>query len=223
MKGMKGVIIPFIPFKIMNKTSIAILSGGKSSRMGTDKALLPIEGKTMIEHIIAQVKDIGDEVIVITNTPEGYKFLNLPIFTDVIPDKGALGGLYTAIDAASHPYTLILACDMPFVNRDLLRYMISLAPEADAVIPKIAAPDGEKKKSGMAEPLRAIYSKACLAPIRKCIDEDNLKMIAFFKDVKLRWIDEEEIRKFDAELVTFMNANTPEEFERMKGMKGVKG
>ena len=220
---MKGVIIPFIPFKIMNKTSIAILSGGKSSRMGTDKALLPIEGKTMIEHIIAQVKDIGDEVIVITNTPEGYKFLNLPIFTDVIPDKGALGGLYTAIDAASHPYTLILACDMPFLNQGLLRYMISLAPEADAVIPKIAAPDGEKKKSGMAEPLRAIYSKACLAPIRKCIDEDNLKMIAFFKDVKLRWIDEEEIRKFDAELVTFMNANTPEEFERMKGMKGVKG
>ena len=75
----------------------------------------------------------------------------------------------------------------------------------------------------MAEPLRAIYSKACLAPIRKCIDEDNLKMIAFFRDIKLRWVDEEEIRKFDAELVTFMNANTPEEFERMKGMKGVKG
>ena len=85
------------------------LSGGKSSRMGTDKALLPIEGKTMIEHIIAQVKDIGDEVIVITNTPEGYKFLNLPIFTDVIPDKGALGGLYTAIDAASHPLHIDLA------------------------------------------------------------------------------------------------------------------
>ncbi|MBI5350708.1 MAG: molybdenum cofactor guanylyltransferase [Chloroflexi bacterium] len=203
--------------------TIAILSGGKSSRMGTDKALLPIEGKTMIEHIIAQVNGIGDEVIVITNTPEQYKFLGLPLFADVLPDKGALGGLYTAIDAASHPYTLILACDMPFVNRDLLRYMISLAPEGDAVIPKIAAPDGEKKKSGMAEPLRAIYSKACLAPIRKCIDEDNLKMIAFFKDVKLRWIDEEEIRRFDPDLVTFMNANTPEEFEKMKGVKGMKG
>ncbi|MBI5079858.1 MAG: molybdenum cofactor guanylyltransferase [Chloroflexi bacterium] len=203
--------------------TIAILSGGKSSRMGTDKALLPIEGKTMIEHIIAQVKDIGDEVIVITNTPDHYKFLGLPLFADVIPDKGALGGLYTAIDAASHPYTLILACDMPFVNRDLLRYMISLAPQGDAVIPKIAAPDGEKKKSGMAEPLRAIYSKACLAPIRKCIDEDNLKMIAFFKDVKLRWIDEEEIRRFDPDLVTFMNANTPGEFEKMKGVKGMKG
>jgi molybdopterin-guanine dinucleotide biosynthesis protein A len=200
----------------MHKTSIAILSGGKSSRMGTDKALLPIEGKTMIEHIIAQVNDIGDEVIVITNTPGQYKFLGLPLFADVIPDKGALGGLYTAIDAASHPHTLILACDMPFVNRDLLRYMISLTPEADAIIPKIAAPDGEKKKSGMAEPLRAIYSKTCLAPIRKCIDEDNLKMIAFFRDITLRWVDEEEIRKFDPQLVTFMNANTPEELGEIK-------
>ncbi len=206
----------------MPKISIAILSGGKSSRMGTDKALLPIEGRMMIEHIITQVKDVGDEVIVITNAPEQYKFLRLPIFTDVIPDKGALGGLYTAIDAATHPYTLVLACDMPFVNRDLLRYMISLAPEADAVVPKIAAPDGEKKKSGMAEPLRAIYSKTCLAPIRKCIDEDNLKMIAFFRDIKLRWVDEEEIRKFDPELVTFMNANTPEEFREIKEIWEIK-
>lgn len=207
----------------MSKLSIAILSGGKSSRMGTDKALLPIEGKTMIEHIIAQVKDIGDEVIVITNAPEQYKFLGLPLFSDVLPDKGALGGLYTAIDAATHPYTLILACDMPFVNRDLLRYMSSLTPEADAVVPKIAAPDGEKKKSGMAEPLRAIYSKACLAPIRKCIDEDNLKMIAFFRDVRLRWVDEAEIRRFDPDRVTFMNVNTPEEFEALKKIWEMRG
>ena len=206
------------------KLSVAILAGGKSSRMGTDKALLFIEGKTMIEHIIAQVKDIGDEVIVITNTPERYKFLGLPLFADVIPDKGALGGLYTAIDAASHPYTLILACDMPFVNRDLLNHLKSLMSECDAVVPKIFPPEGEKKKSGTAEPLRAIYSKACLAPIRKCIDDDNLKMIAFFRDIKLRWVDEDEIRKFDPELVTFMNANTPEEFEVVKGMmRGGKG
>src|SRR3972149_8425898 len=122
----------------MTNSTTVIISGGKSSRMGTDKALLEIGGKTMIEQIIAQTAGLGGDQVVITNTPERYAFLTLPMFSDVLPDKGALGGLYTAIHSASRPYTLTLACDMPFVNQPLLKHMLSLTPDFDAVIPRIA-------------------------------------------------------------------------------------
>src|SRR3972149_12156232 len=155
----------------MTNSTTVIISGGKSSRMGTDKALLEIGGKTMIEQIIAQTAGLGGDQVVITNTPERYAFLTLPMFSDVLPDKGALGGLYTAIHSASRPYPLTLACDMPFVNQPLLKHMLSLAPDFDAVIPRIAptpgpspvgkAPDKGGESGVGAEPFRAIYSKAC--------------------------------------------------------------
>ena len=213
--------------------TLAVISGGKSSRMGTDKALLEIGGKTMIEQIIAQTAGLGGDQIVITNTPEQYAFLNLPMFSDVLPDKGALGGLYTAIHSASRPYTLTLACDMPFVNQPLLKHMLSLAPDFDAVIPRLLSPlpspastalhsahasraaTGEGPGVGV-EPFRAIYSKACLEPIRNALDAGKMRVNSFFPDIRIRWVEENEIKQFDPELLTFMNCNTPEELEAVK-------
>jgi molybdopterin-guanine dinucleotide biosynthesis protein A len=226
----------------MPNFTTVIISGGKSSRMGTDKALLEIGGKTMIEQIVAQTTGLGGEQIVITNTPERYAFLNLPMFVDVLPNKGALGGLYTAIHSASQPYALTLACDMPFVNQPLLKHMLSLMPDFDAVIPRLAPtptpslPRAELRRTGEgvhspplsgafptgeglgvgAEPFRAIYSKACLEPIRRALDAGKLRVNSFFPDMRIRWVEENEIKQFDPELLAFMNCNTPEELEEVK-------
>ncbi|HLF00697.1 MAG TPA: molybdenum cofactor guanylyltransferase [Anaerolineales bacterium] len=215
----------------MSEFSIVINAGGKSSRMGVDKAFVEIGGRPMIEHILEQTKGLGDQIIV-ANAPERYRRFGLPVVADVYPDKGALGGLYTCIHAAAQEHALITACDMPFVNRPLLEYMQSLAPEFEAVVPRLAAAppapssspgaagDAASKPRLEAEPLRAIYSKACLGPIRRALDEGRLRVISFFSDVRLRWVEEEAIRQFDPELLSFMNCNTPEELEWVRAMWG---
>jgi molybdopterin-guanine dinucleotide biosynthesis protein A len=215
----------------MTNVTIAINAGGKSTRMGSDKAFLEVGGRPMIERIIEQTKGLGEQII-ITNTPERYAHLGLPMFKDVLPDQGALGGLYTAIHAAAQPYALVLACDMPFVNRPLFEYMISLAPDFDAVVPRITPPLPTRPSTSLrsaqgasgqgpgvrleAEPFRAIYGKACLAPIRRALEAGKMRVISFFPDMNLRWLDEGEIRRFDPELLTFLNCNTPEELERIR-------
>ncbi|HKZ71242.1 MAG TPA: molybdenum cofactor guanylyltransferase [Anaerolineales bacterium] len=209
----------------MQSVSVIINAGGKSSRMGTDKALLDLGGQTMIERILAQTKGLGDQIIV-TNTPERYAHLGLPMAADVFPDKGALGGLYTAIHASTQPAALVLACDMPFVNRPLLEYMISLAPEFDAVVPRLSPPlplhthsmgeGGPERVRAEAEPFRAIYSKACLDPIHRALEAGKMRVISFFPENNVRWLEENEIKRFDPELLTFMNCNTQEELESVR-------
>lgn len=194
---------------LMPKFSTVIIAGGKSSRMGRDKALLQIGGRTMIEQIVAQTADLGGDQIVITNTPERYKYLGLPTFPDVLPDKGALGGLYTAIHYAAQPYALTLACDMPFVNVPLLQRMLALAADFDAVIPRV---------NGEAEPFRAVYSKACLGPIRRALEAGQMRVISFFGEVRLRWLEEDEIDQFDPQRRSFFNVNTPEDLAKAQAM-----
>jgi molybdopterin-guanine dinucleotide biosynthesis protein A len=206
----------------MTRFTVVINAGGKSSRMGTDKALVEIGGRTMIEQIVDQTRGLGADTVVVTNTPERYAFLGLPTVADLLPDKGALGGLYTAVHAATQPYAVVLACDMPFVNRPLLEHMMSLAAEVDAVIPRLTpapphppaggAPAGAGE-GAEAEPFRAVYAKACLDPIRRALEAGKMRIISFFPEVRLRWIEEDEIRKFDPELMTFMNCNTVEELD----------
>lgn len=199
--------------------------------MGTDKALAEIGGRTMIEQIVDQTRGLGADTVVVTNDPDRYAFLGLPTFADLLPDQGALGGLYTAVHAATQPYAIVLACDMPFVSRPLLEYMKSLAPAFDAVVPRItpastpppsgSSPAGEGEGVGVAvrpeaEPFRAIYSKACLVSIRRSLDSGKMRVISFFPDVRLRWVEENEIQSFDRDLLTFMNCNTVEELEVMR-------
>jgi molybdenum cofactor guanylyltransferase len=197
----------------MTPFSIVINAGGKSTRMGTDKALLDIGGKPMIERILEQVHGLGEPLIV-TNTPEKYAYLNLPLVGDLLPDKGALGGLYTAIQAATQPHALVLACDMPFVNRPLLEFMMAQAEAFDAVVPRLMTESGKVE----AEPFRAIYGKTCLAPIQQALDAGKMRMISFFSDINLRWVEEAEVKQFDPHLLTFKNCNTPEELEAVRAL-----
>jgi len=187
--------------------TVAILAGGKSSRMGTDKSFVRVLGRPLVEDVLAHVAGIGAEIIIVTNRPEDYRYLGLPLFTDVLPDKGALGGIYTALYSSSQPHTLCVACDMPFVVRPLLDYLISLIPEGDAIVPRL---------NGEAEPFRAIYSQVCLGPIRAALDAGKMRVISFFPDVRVRFVDEPEIDRFDPQHLSFFNVNTPEDLERAR-------
>jgi molybdopterin-guanine dinucleotide biosynthesis protein A len=190
--------------------TIAISAGGKSSRMGTDKAFVNILGKPLIEHLIERVADVGqEETILITNRLADYAHLTLPMYKDVLPDKGSLGGIYSAIHHSTHPYTLVLACDMPFVSTDLLRYMAALraGDQFDVIVPRV---------DGYPEGLHALYSHDCLGPIRKRLDANELKVISFYDDVRVRYLDEEEYRTFNEKGLAFYNVNTPQELKEAR-------
>jgi len=186
----------------MDNLTVAIQAGGKSSRMGTDKSFVPFLGRPMIEVVRERVEGLGDELILITNTPEPYAYLGLPMFGDDYPDTGPLGGIYTAIRHARNPHVLIVACDMPWLNRPLLEYQAGLRETADVVVPRW---------DKFPEPLHAVYSQACLEPIREKLAAGMLKITAFYGRVSVRFVERPEIERFDPQGRSFVNVNTPDD------------
>ncbi len=190
-----------------NNLTVAIMAGGKSSRMGTDKSFVLFDGRPMIEVVIAAVAGLGDETLLITNKPDEYAHLNLPMVGDVYPDHGSLGGIFTAVHAATQPHTVVVACDMPWLNRSLLEYMITRRETADVIVPR-----WEKYP----EPLHAIYSKACLAPIKEKLKAQQLKITGFFGQVAVRFVERAEIEQFDKDGRSFANINSPQDLKSAK-------
>jgi molybdopterin-guanine dinucleotide biosynthesis protein A len=188
--------------------TVCIQAGGQSSRMGEDKALKPFLGRPLIQRVVERLAPIADEIIVTTNNLDDYRFLNLRLFPDLKPGRGALGGLYTAIASASHSTVAVAACDMPFASAALLEAMSRLLVEddADVVIPK--SDEGY-------EPIHAIYRRdTCLPAIEAAIAADQWKVIAWFPQVKVRVLNPEEIKRYDPSGLAFWNVNTPEEFSK---------
>jgi molybdopterin-guanine dinucleotide biosynthesis protein A len=164
--------------------------------------------------VIERLSPIADELIVTTNRPENYRFLDMRLVPDLKSGRGALGGLYTAIASASHSMVAVVACDMPFASATLLRAAsrILVEEEADVVIPRVAA--GAGKSEGY-EPLHAVYRRAtCLPAIEAAIDADQWKVIAWFPRVKVRALTPKEIQQYDPSGLAFWNVNTPEEFSK---------
>ena len=190
--------------------TICIQAGGQSSRMGEDKALKTFLGRPLIQRVIERLSPVADEVILTTNRPEDYAFLNLRLFSDLKPGRGALGGLYTAIASASNPIVAVVACDMPFASPTLLeaasQLLVDAEREADVVI--------AKSEEGF-EPLHAVYRReTCLPAIEAAIDADQWKVIAWFPQVKVRVLTSEEVKRYDPLGLAFWNVNTPEEFAK---------
>ncbi len=186
--------------------TVCIQAGGQSSRMGEDKALKTFLGRPLIQRVAERLSSVADELIVTTNRPDDYAFLNLPLFPDLKPGRGALGGLYTAIASAKHPIVGVVACDMPFASPSLLRAASRLLAreEVDVVIAK----SGEGY-----EPLHAIYRReTCLPAIEAAISADQWRVIAWFPQVKVRILTTDEIKQYDPSGLAFWNVNTPEEF-----------
>jgi molybdopterin-guanine dinucleotide biosynthesis protein A len=176
--------------------------------MGRDKALMPFLGRPLILQVMERLAAFADEVIITTNQPADYTFLGLPLFADLQPGRGALGGLYTAINAAKHPLVAVVACDMPFASRALFEYEHDLLVEsgADVVISSTA--------EGL-EPLHAVYRRAtCLPAIQDALAVGEWKLIAWFPNVKVRTLTPEETARHDPQGLAFLNLNTPEDFRQ---------
>ena len=192
--------------------TVAIQAGGESRRMGQDKALMPFLGQPLIQRVVTRITPIADEVIVTTNRPVDYAFLALPLFSDIHPGRGALGGLYTAFFSARQPLVAVVACDMPFANPDLLGFQARILEieDADVVIPF--------SKEGY-EPLHTVYRReSCLPAVEWALDNDQWKLIAWFSKVKVRALTIEECRRYDPAGLAFSNINTPQELAKAEAL-----
>jgi len=186
---------------LSNIVTPVVLAGGKSSRMGGNKSFVFLNNKRLIDTIIDLLQTVFNEleIILVTNSPEDYKYLQARLVEDIIRHKGPLGGLHTALTHSSTSYVFIFGCDMPFINPSLISYMVERLEGEDIVIPRI---------DGSLEPLHAIYSKNCLPKILKYLDQDNPRLDVFFHEAKIKYIEKEEIQIFDPLLKSFANINT---------------
>ncbi len=193
--------------KTIDDVSGVILAGGKSSRYGKDKAFVKINGLPLIESVIEVMGSVFQELIIITNSPNKYSRLGISVYQDAIKGLGPLGGIFTGLTTISKEAGFFVACDMPFLNRGLLRYMTESRGEFDAVVPRI---------SGKMEALHGLYRKTCLPAIRRLIDSRVYQVLRFFSEVSVRYVDEGEIRRFDPNLRSFLNVNTPQELKKIE-------
>jgi len=182
-----------------------ILSGGKSRRMGENKAFLEIRGERIIDRTAGIFRELFEETIIVTNDPLDYVEFDVKIATDIFPGKGPLGGIYTGLFFAAFDYAFVASCDMPFLNPAFIAYMKERKRDYDILVPAAR---------GGLEPLHAIYSKKCLPPIRKLIEKNLLKIRGFYKQCKTVEIPEAILRSFDQEDKMFLNLNTKDDLVR---------
>ncbi len=186
--------------------TIAVQAGGKSSRMGEDKALIRLAGIPLIERVLARIDGLADEILITTNRPETLTHLNLRMAGDEVPGAGALHGLKTALDAARGEIVLVLSCDTPFVSRELIEHLLSRAHDADAIVPK----HGDKY-----EPLQAVYNRSrCLPAVEAALGSGERRMISFYPQVHVLPIEEPILSELDPSGLSFFNVNTAEDLER---------
>lgn len=179
-----------------------ILAGGKSSRFGSNKAFAEFNGLPLIERVACILSSIFERLILITNSPQEFSYLKLPIYEDPIKGLGPIGGIYAGLDSMMDETGFFVACDMPFINEKLVRHMVSISDDFDAVVPKI----GWKM-----EPLHALYKKSCLPAIMEVIEAGSNQTIKSYNSIRVRYINKAEIRELDPELTSFMNINRPDE------------
>ncbi len=189
-------------------TSI-VLAGGKSLRLGREKALEEIDGQSLIERVIERLSPLGNEIIVVTSSSVQFTDLGVKMVLDSYPGKGSLVGLHAGLKEATSFHSLVVGCDMPFLNLALLRHLMALSPGFDVVIPRV----GEE-----VEPLHAVYSKNCLAPIEAQLREGRLRIADFFPAVGVRYVENAEIEKFDPQHLSFFNINSEADLARARAL-----
>ena len=176
---------------------------------GDPKALMDLGGKRIIVRIVDVLRPVLPDLLIVTNAPELYAFLGLPMASDVFPDHGSLGGIYSGLKAAKGGAAFTVACDMPFLEPEVVRLVVSRAGEADVVIPKV----GDQY-----ETLHALYAKTCLPHMEAMLRAKRFKVIGFFPQVKVLEIPEAEVARLADPGVCFMNVNTPDELTRARAL-----
>ena len=186
-----------------------MLAGGLSRRLGRDKALEPFGGEPLISRVIGRLATLTDETVVVVNNEARAAELPLPAgaktAVDIYPDSGSLGGIFTGLTAASNEWGFVVACDMPFLNAALIEHILSLRQGHDAVVPML---------DGYPEPTHSAYSKECLPHIERRLEAGQLRIARFFDDVRVRYVQDDEVDALDADRLSFFNVNTPDDLAR---------
>jgi molybdopterin-guanine dinucleotide biosynthesis protein A len=189
-----------------------ILSGGKSIRMGENKAFIEIEGIPIINRIFTLFQGLFQEIIIVTSEKEQFINLDAKIYSDLFPNRGVLAGLYTGLFFSSFMYSFCVACDMPFLKESVIKYLIKNIQNNDVIVPRT--------KEGL-QPLHGIYSKNCLGPIKNIIEQGKYKITDFYPMVEIKIIDEVELYSLDPTRESFINVNTQEELNLIKEGKNL--
>ena len=184
-------------------------------RLGHDKVLETVGNSSLLQQVITRVDSLCHDIIVVIagkqTIPRSNDYPKLRIVTDIFPGKGPLGGIYTGLITSDSLYSIVVACDMPFLNQALLRYMIQLSPNFDMVLPRVGT---------LVEPLHAVYSKSCLATIENMIKQDNLSVHQLLSLASVRYVEAEEIDRFDPEHLSFFNINTKADLTLARELAG---
>lgn len=197
------------------KTGCIILAGGKGRRLGREKAWVELGGSSLLQRAVWSLEFLNSEIVIV-KAPEGElppvsARVNLRVVQDSVGGKGPLAGIVTGLLNSKYSYNLIIACDMPLLNRDLVKYIASVVQDYDAVVPRLGQ---------HLEPLQAIYSKDCIVEIEKLLAQDRLSAIDIFDRVRTRFVESAEIERFDAAHLSFMNINTPSDLKKAEGLLG---
>jgi len=195
----------------MEPVSAIIQAGGQSRRMGTDKALIDYHGRPILAHVIDTLRQLSDDVLVVSNRSDVYGPIAAPLDARLVPDynppSGPLGGIAAGLVAMKHDLALVVACDMPFLNLDLIRYLIERATDFDVVVPQT----GDQY-----EPLHAVYRRSCLVAIQRRLANNERRVISFFQDMRLSVVSEAEWRVIDPTGRSVANLNTPADLTLLK-------
>ncbi len=187
-----------------------VLAGGLSSRLGRDKAGELLEGTTLLERALEVLLAICREVLVVTaSVPTDYSIADsskAQLVADIYPHRGPLGGLYTGLKLSSSRYNIAVACDMPFLNGQLLGHLVDMAAGHDAVVPLV---------QGRPQTLHAVYSKGCLPVMEQLMkDSKNAGLRDLLKLIRVRSVSEEDVVQWDGELLSFFNVNTSADLKK---------
>jgi molybdopterin-guanine dinucleotide biosynthesis protein A len=183
-----------------------VLAGGKSQRIGSDKAFLKIGDKTVLDIILDKIKPLFPEIIISVKNPANYlEIKGVRVVSDMLPLNSALVGIYSALRYTLNPYAFVIACDMPMAGSELIKHLLKNRKGYDVVIPE--------SEHGL-EPLCAVYSKKCIKAMEQIMQKDNFKIIDFFPLVKVKTIKPSEIKKFGNN--SFLNLNTESEYQQIK-------
>ncbi len=195
--------------------SSIVLAGGKSLRLGHDKVLERVGNKSLLEQVISRVDSLSREIIIVTAKERTFAPLSdhpkIKIISDIFPGQGSLGGIYTGLKKSDSFCNLVVAADMPFLNESLLRYMIEVSDGYDFTLPNV---------DGLYEPLHAVYSKNCIAPIETILGQGKKVIIELFNYVKVKFIGAGEIDRFDSQRLSYFNINTKEDLALARKITG---
>jgi molybdopterin-guanine dinucleotide biosynthesis protein A len=196
---------------MLGEISCIILAGGKGSRLGRNKVLETVGKRSLLQRVISVISSFNNEIIIVAAKEQSFLKLSsyprLRIVTDIYPGKGILGGLYTGLVASNSFYNLVVASDMPFLNQALLRYLIKLASGFDAVVPRLG---------NMVEPLHAVYSRKCIVPLEWLLKQGNLKTSNIFSLIRAKYVETQEMERFDPKHLSIFNVNTKADLAKAK-------